>query len=182
MGLRALHLTPNILTVAGLVVCAASAALIALGYLLPGGIVLFFASLFDMFDGALAHVTGTTHRYGAFLDSTVDRYAESFTYIALLYYFMLRQHAVLEPMLIIVALMGSMLVSYVRARAQSLGFTVDRGLLARPERVFITVTGLILTPLLIWALWILAVMTNVTAIQRIWIVWNQSRRSPAADS
>ena len=85
-------------------------------------------------------------------------------------------------MLVIVALTGSLLVSYVRARAQSLGFNVNGGWLARPERVVITVIGLIVAPLLVWALWILAVLTNVTVVQRIWLVWQQSRRTAAPDS
>ena len=181
-ALRALHLSPNALTIVGLVVCAASAVLVSLGYLVAGGIVLFVASAFDIFDGALARVTGKTQRYGAFLDSTVDRYAEAFTYIALLYHFLFRGQATLEPMLVIVALTGSLLVSYVRARAQSLGFIVNGGLLARPERVVITVIGLIIAPLLVWALWVLAVLTNITVMQRIWLVWQQSRRTAAPDS
>jgi len=176
-ALRALHLTPNALTIVGLVFCAGSAVLVALGYLIAGGVVLFVASAFDILDGALARVIGKTQQYGAFLDSTIDRYAEAFTYIALLYYFLFRVHATLEPMLVIVALTGSLLVSYVRARAQSLGFRVNGGWLARPERVVITVIGLIVAPLLIWALWILAVLTNVTVLQRIWLVWQQSRRA-----
>ena len=179
--LRAVGWSPNVLTMVGLMVCAASAALIALGYLTAGGIVLLVASGFDILDGALARGNGRVHRYGAFLDSTTDRYAESFTYIALLYYFLFRTHSSVEPMLVIFALTGSLLVSYVRARAQSLGFEADGGLLARPERVVITVAGLIFPPALSWALWILAVLTNVTAVQRIWLVWQQSRRTPAPD-
>ncbi|HEX6538235.1 MAG TPA: CDP-alcohol phosphatidyltransferase family protein [Candidatus Dormibacteraeota bacterium] len=181
-ALRALHLSPNALTVFGLVICLGAAVLIALGDLIAGGIVLFLASVFDIFDGALARFAGTTHSYGAFLDSTVDRYAEAFTYIALLYYFLFRAHATLEPMLVIVALAGSQLVSYVRARAQSLGFDGNGGLLARPERVVITVIGLLVAPLLVWSLWILAVLANVTALQRIWTVWQESRRTTAANS
>ena len=179
--LRQLGVSPNALTVAGLVVCVGSAILIGLGDLVAGGAVLFLASIFDIFDGALARFSGSSQPYGAFLDSTVDRYAEAFTYIALLYYFLFRAHATLEPMLVIVALTGSLLVSYVRARAQSLGFDGNGGLLARPERVVITVIGLMVAPLLIWALWILAVLTNVTAVQRIFSVWQESRGTPAAD-
>jgi CDP-diacylglycerol--glycerol-3-phosphate 3-phosphatidyltransferase len=179
-ALEALHLTPNVLTVLGLLICVGSAVLIALGYLVAGGAVLFLASVFDILDGALARFSGNTQRYGAFFDSTIDRYAEAVTYIALLYYFLFRVHATLEPMLIIVALTGSLLVSYVRARAQSLGFESNGGLLARPERVVIMVIGLVVSPLLVWALWILAVLTNVTALQRIWLVWQESRRTPAA--
>jgi CDP-diacylglycerol---glycerol-3-phosphate 3-phosphatidyltransferase len=179
--LQRVHLTPNVLTIVGLMVCAVSAVLVANGYLLAGGIVLLVASLFDILDGALARVAGKIYRYGAFLDSTIDRYAEAFTYIALLWYFLFRAHHTLEPMLVIFALTGSLLVSYVRARAQSLGFTCEGGVLARPERVVITVIGLIVSPLLVWTLWILAVMTNVTAVQRIFLVWQQSRRATATD-
>ncbi len=175
-------LTPNSLTLLGLLVCAGAAVLIALGFLTLGGIVLLLASGFDILDGAVARVTGRVYRYGAFLDSTADRYAECFTYIALLYYFLLHTHSNVEPMLVTVALTGSLLVSYVRARAQSLGFAVNGGLLARPERVVITVIGLLFPPALFWALWVLAVLTNFTAVQRIWIVWQQARRAPAADS
>ena len=177
--LRALHLTPNRLTIVGLLVCAGSAVLVALGYLIPGGVLLLVASLFDILDGALARVTQSAYGYGAFLDSTTDRYAEAFTYIALLYYFLFIAHHTLEPMLVMFALTGSLLVSYVRARAQSLGFDADGGLLQRPERVVITVIGLMVMPLLVWALWIVAVLANVTAVQRIWEVWQQSRRASA---
>ena len=179
--LRILGLSPNALTMLGLFVCAASSTLIALGYLPVGGIVLLVASGFDILDGAMARGNGRMYRYGAFLDSTTDRYAESFTYIALLYYFLFRTHSSVEPMLVIFALTGSLLVSYVRARAQSLGFDANGGLLARPERVVITVAGLIIPPALFWALWVLAVLTNVTAVQRVWLVWQQSRRTPAPD-
>jgi CDP-diacylglycerol---glycerol-3-phosphate 3-phosphatidyltransferase len=178
-ALRALHLTPNVLTMLGLGICAGSAILIALGFLLPGGLLLLIASGFDILDGALARVSGREQRYGAFLDSTVDRYAEAMTSIALLYYFVAHGHHTLEPMLVVFVLTGSLLVSYVRARAQSLGFDGDGGLLARPERVVITVIGLVIAPLLIWALWILAILTNVTAVQRIWVVWQQARRIAA---
>ncbi len=179
--LRVVKLTPNALTMLGLLVCACSAVLVALGYLTLGGIVLLLAGAFDILDGALARVSGRMHRYGAFLDSTTDRYAECFTYIALLYFFLRHPHSNVEPMLVTFALTGSLLVSYVRARAQSLGFAADGGLLARPERVVITVIGLMVPPLLIWALWILAVLTNFTALQRIWLVWQQARRQPAVD-
>ena len=180
-ALRALRLTPNILTMVGLAICAGSAVFIALGFLLPGGLLLLFASGFDILDGALARVSGHEQSYGAFLDSTVDRYAEAITYIALLSYFIFHGHHTLEPMLIVFALTGSLLVSYVRARAHSLGFNGDGGWLARPERVVITVIGLVIAPLLVWALWILAVLTNVTAMQRIWVVWQQARRAAGTE-
>jgi CDP-diacylglycerol--glycerol-3-phosphate 3-phosphatidyltransferase len=183
-ALRLLGLTPNTLTLVGLAICAASAVLVALGQLIPGGILLLLASAFDILDGAVARVTGKVYRYGAFLDSTTDRYAESFTYIALLWYFTVQQpgHHVIEPMLVIFALTGSLLVSYVRARAQSLGFVCDGGIFARPERVVLTVVGLLVPPILFGCLVALAVFTNVTAVQRIWFVWRQSLKTAPADT
>ncbi|MDQ6848275.1 MAG: CDP-alcohol phosphatidyltransferase family protein [Candidatus Dormibacteraeota bacterium] len=182
-ALRLLGLTPNTLTLVGLAICAASAVLVALGHLIPGGILLLLASAFDILDGAVARVTGKVYRYGAFLDSTTDRYAESFTYIALLWYFIIQQPGhTIEPMLVIVALTGSLLVSYVRARAQSLGFVCDGGVFARPERVVLTVVGLLVPPILFGCLVALAVFTNITAVQRIWFVWRQSLKTAPADT
>jgi CDP-diacylglycerol--glycerol-3-phosphate 3-phosphatidyltransferase len=180
----AIHLsgvTPNAITLMGLAVTAVSAVLIGFGWLFAGGLVLLFAGLFDILDGAVARATGRVNNYGAFLDSTTDRYAEVFTYIGLLVYFVLNGHQKLEPILVIASLSGSLLVSYARARAQSLGFTCEGGLLARPERVIIAVIGLVIAPVLTPALWVLAVLTNITALQRVLIVWRQARAITAAE-
>jgi CDP-diacylglycerol--glycerol-3-phosphate 3-phosphatidyltransferase len=176
-------ITPNMLTLFGLVITGVGALLVATGQLLPGGLVLMIAGFFDIFDGALARASGKVYRYGAFLDSTVDRYSEGVVYLGILIYF-LRHHDGLQPIIVLIALAGSFLVSYVRARAQSLGFTCDVGILARPERVVIIVAGLLLesiglrlsswSPLTV-ALLILAVGTNFTAVQRVWVVWQQNR-------
>jgi CDP-diacylglycerol--glycerol-3-phosphate 3-phosphatidyltransferase len=175
-------ITPNMLTLFGLFITAVGALLVAVGQLLVGGIVLAFAGFFDIFDGALARAAGKVYRYGAFLDSTVDRYSEGVVYLGILIFF-LNHHDGLRPIIVLIALAGSYLVSYVRARAQSLGFTCDVGILARPERVVIIVAGLILESLpitsqfqpLTIALAILAVGTNFTAVQRVWVVWQQNR-------
>lgn len=178
--------TPNILTMVGLLVTAIGAALVAGGYVIAGGCVIVAAALFDILDGAVARASGKVQRYGAFLDSTSDRYAEAFTFMGLLYYFTVRHGggdtSNVGPMLIIAALAGSLLVSYVRARAQALGFACEGGLLARPERVVITAIGLIVPPLLIPALWVLALLTNITALQRIFQVWRQARHQLSAES
>src|SRR6266852_9889685 len=176
-------LTPKMLALFGLVITAAGAAVLGLGQLFIAGVILLFAGLFDIFDGALARASGKVYRYGAFLDYTVDRYSEGVVYLGILIYF-LDQHDGLRPIIVLIALAGSFLVSYVRARAQSLGFTCDVGILARPERVVIIVAGLLLesigvrvgpwSPLTV-ALLILAVGTNFTAVQRIWVVWQQNR-------
>ncbi len=168
------NVSPNVLTVIGLAITLASAVLIALDQLLIAGVVLLVAGSFDLLDGAVARVTGKVHRYGAFLDSTADRYGEGATYLGLLYLFLVREHQVVQPFLIAAALAGSFLVSYVRARAQSLGFSCDGGWFARPERVVLTAIGLVTGQLTI-VLWILAVLTNVTAGQRVLTVWRQYR-------
>jgi CDP-diacylglycerol--glycerol-3-phosphate 3-phosphatidyltransferase len=177
--LSLLPITPNQVTVAGLAVTTLAAALIALDHPFLGGLALLFAGAFDIFDGALARASARSYAYGAFLDSTIDRYAEFVVMLALLVYFQ-RHGVVIGPALVVIALAGSLLVSYVRARAQSLGFSCDGGLLARPERVIITVAGLLLTPFsnigLLVVVWLLAVLTNFTAVQRVWLVWRQSRQ------
>jgi len=182
--------TPNMLTLFGLVITAAGAAVLAIGHLFIAGVILLFAGLFDILDGALARASGKVYKYGAFLDSTVDRYSEGLIYLGLLVFF---RGQTLQMVLVLLALAGSFLVSYVRARAQSLGFTCDVGILARPERVVIIVAGLLLDAtagapvVLTVALVILAAGTNFTAVQRIWVVWQQNReelralrRRPAA--
>jgi len=179
-GFRDSPLTPNMLTLFGLAITAAGAAALAVGHLTMAGFILWFAGLFDILDGALARASGKVYPYGAFLDSTVDRYSEGLVYLGLLVFF-LGQHQMVQPVLILLALAGSFLVSYVRARAQSLGFSCEVGILARPERVVIIVAGLLLDGIggqhmvLTAALVILAVGTNFTAVQRIWVVWQQNR-------
>ncbi len=175
-------LTPNMLTLFGLAITALGAVFLASGHLFVAGWVLLFAGLFDILDGALARAAGKVYRYGAFLDSTVDRYSEGVVYLGMLVFF-LGRHRTLEPLLVFCALFGSLLVSYVRARAQSLGFKCDVGFLARPERVVIIVAGLLLEPIHYGgpsaptiALLILAIGTNLTAVQRWWVVWQQNRK------
>jgi len=180
LTLHIMRITPNVLTLMGLFVTALSSLLIGFGLFTIGGLVLLFAGLFDILDGAVARVTDNVQKYGAFLDSTTDRYAEAFTYVGLLAYYLLHGQHRLEPFLLMLALTGSLLVSYVRARAQALGFRCDGGLLARPERVVIIVVGLVLPVLLVPALWLLAVLTNLTALQRIWFVWRQARATTSA--
>ncbi|MDA8331563.1 MAG: CDP-alcohol phosphatidyltransferase family protein [Candidatus Dormibacteraeota bacterium] len=168
------RVSPNVLTLVGLLITMGAAVLIALDLLIPAGLVLLAAGSFDILDGAVARASGKTHRYGAFLDSTADRYGEGVVYLGLLYLFLVREHKDLEVFLIVGALLGSLLVSYVRARAQSLGFTCDVGWFARPERVVITALGLLVNQMTI-VLWILVVATNFTALQRVHAVWTQYR-------
>ena len=171
-------LTPNQVTVVGFALTVLAAGLAAYGQLRWAGVVLIFAGTCDILDGALARSTNAGYPYGAFLDSTLDRYSEGVVYLGLTAYFLsiggqLQRWLVLATL---AALAGSFLVSYVRARAQSLGFTCKSGLFQRPERVVVTVVGLLIGgPVLYVVVFSLAIVTNITALQRIREVWLQGR-------
>jgi CDP-diacylglycerol---glycerol-3-phosphate 3-phosphatidyltransferase len=177
-ALGRIPVTPNQITVVGVGLTFVAAVLAALGHLRWAGVVLIFAGTFDILDGALARSSGRSYPYGAFLDSTLDRYSEGAIYIGLAAYFAsaggpLQRWLVLAT---VAALAGSFLVSYVRARAQSLGFTCESGLFARPERVVATVVGLIFGGVVLYVVvFLLAILTNLTALQRIREVWLQGR-------
>jgi CDP-diacylglycerol--glycerol-3-phosphate 3-phosphatidyltransferase len=182
-ALQRLPVTPNQITIVGTALTFVAAVLVAAGHLLLGGIVLAFAGTFDILDGALARSTGRSYPYGAFLDSTLDRYSEGAMYLGLIAYFVSAGGS-LERWLVVAtgaALAGSFLVSYVRARAQSLGFTCETGLFARPERVVVTVVGLVFGGVVLTAVvFLLAALTNLTALQRIREVWLQGREQRLA--
>jgi len=177
--LSRLPITPNQVTVAGTLLTFVAGALAGLGQLRTAGLVLAFSGTFDILDGALARATKRSYPYGAFLDSTLDRYSEGAVYVGVAAYFLGHADRFMrwEVLACMLALAGSFLVSYVRARAQSLGFTCDSGIFARPERVVVTVAGLVVG--VWWVLFavvaVLAVLTNVTALQRILEVWAQAR-------
>jgi CDP-diacylglycerol---glycerol-3-phosphate 3-phosphatidyltransferase len=182
--LAKLPITPNQITVAGMLVVFAAGALVAGGHLLAGGVVLAFGASFDIFDGALARVTKRSYPYGAFLDSTTDRYAEAAVYIGLAAYYVGQPNPRPAVLGVLLALVGSMSVSYVRARAQSLGFKCDSGLFARPERIVATIVGLVFGGWILFVvIWVLALLTNFTVLQRVLEVWRQARaqrREPIA--
>lgn len=171
-----LGVTPNQLTLTGLLLQAGVAAIIALGYLPLAGVLLIFTSIFDAFDGTLARMTGQSSKFGAFFDATVDRYAEALVLFGLLIYFSGQPDSRTEILLIFAAVVGSLLVSYTRAKAESLGFACTEGILTRAERVALLVIGLVLAswrPIaalpaaLTMVLWLLAILSNVTAVQRV---------------
>jgi len=185
--LAALPLTPNMVTVGGMLATFVAAVLAGFGHLRWAGVVLGFAGTFDILDGALARATNRSYPYGAFLDSTTDRGSEGAIYAGVAAFFLWRPGPFTrwEVLACLFALAGSFLVSYVRARAQSLGFRCDSGLFARPERVVLTVVALLVgvPDLLGLVIAVLAVLTNLTALQRIFEVYQQARaerRSAAA--
>jgi CDP-diacylglycerol--glycerol-3-phosphate 3-phosphatidyltransferase len=130
---------------------------------------IFAAAGFDALDGTLARMTGRTSRFGAFLDSTLDRFSEAVIFLGLFVY-LVDQGAQTELILIYATIVGSLMVSYARARAEGIGVTLKEGLLTRFERVGLLILGLIFNQLTL-VLWILAIFTNVTAVQRMWLVW-----------
>jgi phosphatidylglycerophosphate synthase len=171
-------LTPNMVTVVGLALTFLAAALVAIGELRWAGLVLIVAGTCDILDGALARSTNAAYPYGAFLDSTLDRYSEGAVYLGLAAYFVVVGGPLQEWLVLatLAALAGSFLVSYVRARAQSLGFACKTGLFQRPERVVATVIGLLLGGWWLYGIvFLLAIVTNITALQRIREVWLQGR-------
>jgi CDP-diacylglycerol--glycerol-3-phosphate 3-phosphatidyltransferase len=145
------------------------------GYLRLAGILLIVAALFDGLDGALARMQDRVTAFGAFFDSTMDRYAEAAVFLGILVHF-LRQGASTEVILTYIAIIGSLMVSYTRARGEGLGVSIRGGLMSRLERIAILVLFLLLNQLTI-ALWILAPLTNLTALQRIWLTWQTMRES-----
>ncbi len=177
--LIALRITPNVITVAGFLGAVAAAALIASGELLIGGIVLLVAGALDLFDGALARATGRAGPVGALLDSTLDRASEAVVLFGVLLHQLERGNDE-GAALVFVAFAGSFLVSYVRTRAGELGSEVAEGLATRPERVVLLALGL-MTGWLRLALWILAVATVLTALQRLVIAIGALRRGQSTE-
>lgn len=169
--------TPNAVTLTGFALTLISTLMLARGILFWGGLILWAASMFDMLDGALARYSNQVSKFGAFLDSTLDRYSESITFLGLAFYFAYVPGSQTELLLIFLTLIGSWMVSYTRARAEGLGIECKVGILQRPERLTILIAGLILG-LVLPALWVLAIFTNVTSFQRIYEVYSQVGRLP----
>jgi phosphatidylinositol alpha-mannosyltransferase len=167
-------ITPNMLTVIGLFLTLFVTAVLATGHLVLGGVLVLLTSAFDMLDGALARATKRSSEFGAFLDSTIDRFSEALLLLGLLLYYRNVPDAHFETVFIYLATVGSLLVSYTRARAEALGIECKVGVLARPERIILLSLGLILG-WLPFTLAILALFTNFTVIQRIYHVWAQTR-------
>jgi CDP-diacylglycerol--glycerol-3-phosphate 3-phosphatidyltransferase len=167
-------ITPNILSWVGLVISAIAASVVAMNHLLIGGVLVLVAGLFDILDGALARSTNRTTRFGALLDSTFDRISEALLLIGLLVLYVNGIHT-LEIVLIFVVMVGSFLISYIRARAEGLGLEGKAGLFTRAERVIILSLGLMLSQVLI-TLIVLTVFTFITVVQRLIDVWHQTKR------
>ncbi|NWG06251.1 MAG: CDP-alcohol phosphatidyltransferase family protein [Chloroflexi bacterium] len=163
-----LGLTPNMMTMLGLLGNTAGALFLARGEMLAGGILVLVMTPIDALDGTMARLRGESSDFGAFVDSVSDRYSELIIYGGLLYYF-LTQGDPVGGMLVFGAAAGSVLVSYVKARAEGLGYEAKVGLLTRAERYIVLAPSLVFNQLYI-GLGIIAVFANITALQRIWHV------------
>jgi CDP-diacylglycerol--glycerol-3-phosphate 3-phosphatidyltransferase len=171
-------ISPNQLSVIGVLLNCVVAAIIASGALTLGGFLLLVASAFDVLDGAVARVTGTTSRLGGFLDSTLDRYSEVVVYVGVLVYLLDTDDADLGAILVLLSATGALMISYARARAEAAGYSATVGLAARTERVILLAICLIIgRPL--WALWVLAIVTHLTALTRIVYVWRLAQKESA---
>jgi CDP-diacylglycerol--glycerol-3-phosphate 3-phosphatidyltransferase len=157
---------PNLITLSGLLVVAIAAVLIFIGKFRIGGVVLIIGSIFDTIDGQIARAKGKTSKFGAFLDSTLDRYAEFFIFFSIAF----AGEGRFLTFLCFAAVLGTFLTSYTRARAHSLGVDIKEGFFTRVERIIVVIFGLIFLPdRMIYIMAFLAIVTNVTAIQRILI-------------
>jgi len=163
--LNNLGLMPNTITILGLVGNAIGAAFLSQGQLTIGGIIILAIGPVDALDGTMARLRGMEGKFGAFVDSVTDRYSELVIFGGLLYYYV-DQGNVLASMLVFLATAGSVLVSYIRSRGQSLDWDTKVGILTRMERYLVLAPTLIFN-IPIVGLWIIAIFANVTAIQRI---------------
>ncbi len=185
-GFERLGFTPNALTLLGFLAMCGVGVVLASGNLALGGALIIVTGAFDALDGTLARLTNRVSKFGAFLDSMTDRFAEGALFLGILFWF--HQRGVeYVAYLVYLTLLGSLMVSYARARAEGIGVECKEGILTRFERFVILVLGLVLTaffgdaPILI-ALVILAVMTNVTAVQRMWLVYRVTSRQQKTDN
>ena len=168
--LARLGFSPNAVTLAGLLVAGGAAYLLSVGQLWAGGIVLLASGVFDLFDGALARATGRESKFGALLDSVTDRVSEVVVLLGLLVFYLSRDSTE-GVVLVYVALAGSIMVSYLRARSEGLGIECKVGIMTRPERVAALGVGVIvgywwITAVLI-VLGTIAALTILTSVQRL---------------
>jgi len=171
-------ITPNALTLINLALNIVAAYVVATGYFLFGGVLVLVSGLFDLLDGALARFTKRTTKFGAILDSTVDRISEAATLCGLLVWYLARAGS-LEIALIFAVLIGSFLISYIRARAEGLGWQCQVGLFTRAERVIVLAIGLLINQIFVHsifiALCVLAVFVFITVVQRLVYLWKQAK-------
>ena len=164
-GLFRLGVSGNQVSVSGFALNVAAAGLVATDQLVAAGVLYLIAGILDLLDGILARLIGTPTRFGAFLDSTIDRAAEGVVFAAIGYRFAL-EGAAIDAGVVVLALLGSFLVSYTRSRAQALGAECRVGIATRAERVVLVAVGLV-AGLLTQVIYLVALLTAITVVQRV---------------
>lgn len=165
---RSKNIRPNLLTLIGLLFAVAASACIAVDRLLAAGILLLLAGVFDILDGVMARNTGAVTPFGGFFDSVLDRYSDLFVLFGVLLFFLQVNDSNFVALTGVTSI-GVAIIPYARARAEAAGVTCKNGLLERPERIILLTIGLcfdVLRPVIV----VLAVLTHVTAIQRVFLV------------
>jgi len=170
--LNRMGLMPNTVTIIGLIGNAIGAVFLATGHITVGGIIILAVGPIDALDGAMARLRGMPSNFGAFVDSVTDRYSELVILLGLMVYYV-RAENWLACILVYLSAMGSVLVSYIRARAQSVGLDTKVGIFTRVERFLVLAPCLIINQPMI-ALWATAILANITAVQRILHVRKQA--------
>ncbi len=181
-GLSLTRINPNYLTFFGLVINIGAAVLFGLAtgdntqrMFLYAGLTIIGAGIFDMVDGRVARATGQVTTFGAFFDSVIDRYSDLALFFGLLVYYA-RGNRFFYVVLVAVVMTGSVMVSYTRARAESLIGTCKVGFMERPERVVLVIIGALFNRMAP-VLWVIAVLSNITVIHRILYTYQQTKQS-----
>jgi CDP-diacylglycerol--glycerol-3-phosphate 3-phosphatidyltransferase len=170
--LSRLRIHPNILTLIGLLINVIATILFAKGLFFWAGLVITFAGLFDIVDGEVARRTERVTKFGAFFDSVIDRYSDMVLLLGLMIWYA-KLARIFYMSLTGLVLMGSVLTSYTRARAESLIPACKVGFLERPERIVLLIIGA-LTNRMAAVLWVMAILSNWTVFQRIWYTWREA--------
>jgi len=165
--------SPNALTIIGFILTI-TAALILSYHLRLGGILILLGGVFDMLDGIVARTKGKSTRFGAFLDSVLDRFSDAVLFLAVTWYFAQMENYK-GALVCLATLVGAFLVSYTRARAEGLGESCHTGIMERPERVVLLAFGAI-TGWILPVMWVMLVLTYITVIQRIYYVWKVMKK------
>lgn len=183
--LASIGLTPNMLTLIGASMMMSTGIMVAKGYLITAAFCTIIFSCFDALDGSLARYTNNVTKFGGFLDSVTDRYAEFALFLGVLHY-LIRQgfDVMLTIYVVFLALAGSFFVPYCRSRAEAANIDCKGGIFSRFERLVVIVltfllAGLFNDQLLLWGMGVIAVFANITSIQRILHVYHEDNKAAA---
>ncbi len=169
---RHLKIHPNIFTIAGFLITLLAAIVLTIN-LRIGGILIILGGLFDMIDGVVARANGLTSRFGAFLDSVLDRYSDAAIFIGLAWY-LLKTDNIVGAIICIFTMIGALLISYTKARAEGIGEKCHVGIIERPERI-ILISFACFTGWIMPVLWVMLIFTHITVLQRIFHTWKATQ-------